>query len=143
MLNTDFWPKRPPVLSLNWECQSILIPRAKIHVLGRDEIGGCLTVLCINRLREINLKALADTVEAVQRGLGKDCDVAIAIPISRLKRQGISSGIIKRMLLVDHECRVWSHLCDDARRGENRPSEDGEGIYVVSWRAQQFVEYIV
>lgn len=128
--------------------------RAKIHVLGRDEIGDCLAVLCINRLKEVNLNILADTVEVVQKNFGEDGDVAIAIPISLLEEAGALFGITNRVFLVDHECRVWSHSCDNAyvkmikyammrHGGENCPSENCESIYAVPWRAQQFIGYIV
>ncbi|MEM3361339.1 MAG: hypothetical protein QXV85_09075, partial [Candidatus Bathyarchaeia archaeon] len=57
---------------------------------------------------------LSDAVEAVQRALGEDGDVAIAIPISLLDKAGGIFGITRRMFLVDGELRVWTHLRDNA-----------------------------
>ncbi|MEM3463628.1 MAG: hypothetical protein QXL91_02070 [Candidatus Bathyarchaeia archaeon] len=128
--------------------------KVRVHVLGEDELGTRLAVLCINRLEKFNSSGLADAVEAVQRALGEEGDVAIAISISLLEEARDLFGITNRVFLVDHECRVWSHSCDNAyvkmikyammrQHGENRPSEGCEGVYAASWRAQQFIEYVV
>ncbi|MEM3627589.1 MAG: hypothetical protein QXZ25_06140 [Candidatus Bathyarchaeia archaeon] len=88
--------------------------KVRVHVFAEDELGECLAVICVNKVGGLDPVGLSDAVEAVQRALGEDGDVAIAIPISLLDKAGGIFGITRRMFLVDGELRVWTHLRDNA-----------------------------
>lgn len=57
---------------------------------------------------------MSDTVEVIQKALGEDVDVAIAMPINLLNKAKEIFGITRKMFLVDGELRVWTHPRDDA-----------------------------
>lgn len=88
--------------------------KVKVHVLAEDELGGCLAVICVNRVGGLDPVSLSDAVEVVQRALGEDADVAIAMPINLLNKAKEIFGITRKMFLVDGELRVWTHLRDNA-----------------------------
>jgi len=88
--------------------------KTKIHVFGEDELGVRLAVLCINKPEKLDVGVLADAVEAIQRVIGEEGDVALAIPIGLLEKSRDIFGITNRVFLVDWENRVWSHSCDNA-----------------------------
>lgn len=88
--------------------------KVKIHVLGEDELGIRLAVLCINRLEGLNISGLTEAVEVVQRAIGEDGDVAIAIPIVLLEKANDIFDVTDRVFLVDTEYRVWTYSSDSA-----------------------------
>ncbi|MGB9959694.1 MAG: hypothetical protein ACPLKQ_04140 [Candidatus Bathyarchaeales archaeon] len=88
--------------------------KVRVHVLAEDELGECLAVICVNRVGGLDPLGLSDAVEVVQRALGENGDVAIAIPVSLLNKAKEIFGIARKMFLVDRELRVWTHLRDNA-----------------------------
>ncbi|MCX8153614.1 MAG: hypothetical protein N3E52_04180 [Candidatus Bathyarchaeota archaeon] len=91
--------------------------KARVHVLAEDELGCSLAVICMNKPGELDLGGLSDAVEVVQRSLGEDGEVAIAIPVGLLGKARKIFGITRKVFLVDEELRVWTHLCDRAYTG--------------------------
>jgi hypothetical protein len=85
--------------------------KAWVHVLAEDELGLSLAVICINRPGNLDPNALLDLVSAVQRKLGEDCEVAVAIPLTLLNKAADIYGLTPRIFLVDDKLRVWIHSC--------------------------------
>jgi|GEM_PF-2698208 len=83
--------------------------KARVHVLAEDELGLSLAVICINRSENLDPNTLLDLVSDVQRKLGEDCEVAIAIPLALLDKAADVFGFTPRMFMVDNKFRVWVH----------------------------------
>jgi len=127
--------------------------KVRVHVLGDDEVGLRLAVICINRADRLVVGSLADDVEAVQRALGEDCEVTIAIPITLLDKAGEIFGITSRIFLLDTEYRVWTHACDSAytkmvkkvmlSECQDDPPEVNEDLQAKPCRRWQTIEYVI
>jgi hypothetical protein len=85
--------------------------KARVHVLAEDELGLSLAVICINRPGNLDPNALLDLVSVLQRKLGEDCEVAVAIPLTLLNKAADIYGLTPRIFLVDDRLRVWIHSC--------------------------------
>ncbi|MGQ9691457.1 MAG: hypothetical protein ACUVQY_09405 [Thermoproteota archaeon] len=85
--------------------------RVPVHVLAEDEIGNRLAIYCIHNPEGLRPEEVLEAVATIQRQIGQDGEVVIAIPISLLDVAGDIFGLAPRIFAVDNELRVWSHAC--------------------------------
>ena len=83
--------------------------RVKMHVFAEDEIGTCAVVWCITKPSQIRYDRLAEIFDIVEAGLGLDCKVAVAIPISLIGYVDRLIGLTYRVYMLDMEGKVWVH----------------------------------
>ncbi|MGB9959863.1 MAG: hypothetical protein ACPLKQ_05020 [Candidatus Bathyarchaeales archaeon] len=127
--------------------------KVRVHVFGEDTLG-VLAVVCINRLEQLNLSSLVDSVEGIQQVLGEDGDVAIAMPMHLINKADDIFGITGKVYLVDNAFRVWTHLCDNAytkmikhvilsQQQLTLSEKNGENLQIKLQHGCQSVKYVI
>jgi len=85
-----------------------------VHVFGEDDLGLSIAVYCINRPEKLNPGKLMDIVEAIQRKIGPDGDVVLALPVDLLEKVDNIYGLTPKLFIVDRNLRVWVNTYDRA-----------------------------
>lgn len=83
--------------------------KVHVHVLAEDALGFKVAALCFNGVRKIVPNEVMEVVDLVERALGEDCEVVIAIPLGLLAKAKDIVGLTNRIFAVDTHGRVWIH----------------------------------
>lgn len=80
----------------------------RAHVYCEDELGLRMAVYCINKPSQVRPNEILDVIELIKSSV-EDCDVALAFPLTLLRKAEVLIGLTGKVYMLDSDGRVWIH----------------------------------